>query len=370
MAAKCTNVYLRLACLILTCVNVSSVVLNIAVQGSNTVYENERVDIRCLVSGLQQSEFGDFIVIEQKSKLESPTKWVRNDTIVSTRTDGNSILVVEPENTQTTVQMSYTLTFMEINRTNAGEYFCYAIRPQPNQTHWDILEGGSDRVEVKVLYFPTADFPVCSHDQDNDKFIAGEHVELYCRSEEAVPEVSLSWQHHQGETEKVIGSIVNTLEVDVTHERNGSSFTCLLSSEAFPGMNRSCILGPITVVDLDGKEDQDQDNANLIAIIVVIAPSLAIVILVSIVIGCFYKRYRESRLSQVVRAWLFAAPGNNPPATAVNPTYRSPSSAVLGNVNPPATGANTIYVIPRLSSERNHLNGDSSRLYNNGQPRP
>ena len=142
----------------------------------------------------------------------------------------------------------YFLSIMEATKDDEGEYVC-EIRSASR----DVRDLPYGSVDIHVMYFPSESSIACS--QATSPVSVGDVLKLNCSSDAAYPLVDVQWKKTY-ETEPVLNShVVKShksvfAEVDyvVTSNDNGGIFICSVTSKAFPNEERTCHVGPITVL--------------------------------------------------------------------------------------------------------------------------
>ena len=148
---------------------------------------------------------------------------------------------------------SYFLSVTGVTLKDEGNYECKLFRRDAK-----IAEGV---VPTKVNYFPDGN-PICSSNTPS-QINAGALIRLNCSSEIGSPEVQIKWTRTRGNTQNLkytqkTGAGVTYAELETTLGAGDKSeiFVCEVSSPAIPGEVKTCIIGPITVIN--NKNDNTQ----------------------------------------------------------------------------------------------------------------
>ncbi len=280
---------------------------------STSINEGTGVNILCQLSGLMPPS--NTIVIQQETTEGDKVDWVRDGVLQQDEAAiDTSVSVLNPDSDTT----SHVLSFDAISRSDAGIYVCHAIQLDAN--------GGarllaSDSVDVIVNYDPPGQYPTCHVNKDSSlEVTVGDKLEFSCRSKDSIPGIFLKWSHTNSKTYETIqrrvqeenGTVQATINVLAHEDLNGTYFICEIYSAAFSETNRTCSIGPISVirgsvdagpVPTTGAPDGDvttQDSGepndreqNQILIVSLIATLSVIVVLVVLAIGLSFYCYRK-----------------------------------------------------------------------------
>ena len=146
--------------------------------------------------------------------------------------------------------ISYFLSITGVVRSDEGSYECKVLR--------GIKEIVGGVVNITVNYFAVEQNPVCTSESPNS-IKHGSSIKLNCTSPSGSPPVQIQWtQTRDGLILKSNQTTVNELtyaESVITltdsDRDNNAVFLCTVTSPAFPGIQKTCIVGPFTVSSND-----------------------------------------------------------------------------------------------------------------------
>lgn len=145
----------------------------------------------------------------------------------------------------------YFLSIIGAKRQDAGDYSCRVI-----SAVGVVAEVAADSVAIDVAYFPSDNFPICSTPGagESQEMTEGSVVEFKCASEITRPAVIIHWTRNSAilETRSTVdmlaGEQYSVLSFRVDAKDNRAVFLCEISSPMFPGLTRTCHVGPIRVL--------------------------------------------------------------------------------------------------------------------------
>ena len=152
----------------------------------------------------------------------------------------------------------YQITISTIEIADSGLYTCVIINDTlelGTPASVDVIRNGmlaSASEMISVRYFPSEN-PTCSVNV-NGPIEDGRVVTLTCMSAEGNPDVTLRWGGlPEGQITKSGSTITLEQNVGISSEMDGTSFNCSMTSlDSFPGEERTCSIGPITVTPGSG----------------------------------------------------------------------------------------------------------------------
>ncbi|XP_072038325.1 uncharacterized protein [Amphiura filiformis] len=144
----------------------------------------------------------------------------------------------------------YFLSILHVTRKDAGNYKCQLLIP----TDTGFAEVDQDVVATDIFYFPSSD-PTCTSSLTRMTVSAGEEVTLNCSSEVGNPFVELTWSRTGDLSvpksisyrDSADGKLKTELQFIASIKDTETVFLCQTKSPAFPGQNKGCHVGPISV---------------------------------------------------------------------------------------------------------------------------
>ena len=162
----------------------------------------------------------------------------------------------------------YFLSIIDVKRSDEGVYKCKLLQKNP------MAELVIKPVSVTVNHVPD-EAPECSAMQ-RTSYTAGDTLNLNCSSEEGSPMVTLAW-YRSTQAAKVLaskthhlkkdGTVISELSKTLYESDNQAMFICKLTSDAFPDVEKTCHIGPISVLpnplftDKGPAELEDENSA-------------------------------------------------------------------------------------------------------------
>ncbi|XP_038044287.1 uncharacterized protein LOC119718925 [Patiria miniata] len=202
--------------------------------------EGGRVEMRCVATNLEADHVVEWMT-------EDPTLTLRWGNVTLARTGRRFVF----ETMQTMIgQTTQMFTITDLERGDTDEYIC--------NVHGPIAGGGyfivaTAKVNLTVLYFPNESFPICSPDGPIT-VDTGTQLNMRCSSEygnsAVLMQVSQSptgFNTHMWMITFNNDTLFASLDLTVGIGDHNAMFQCIITSTYFPGMNRSCTIGPIQV---------------------------------------------------------------------------------------------------------------------------
>ena len=250
--------------------------------------EGGQVDMKCTATNLES----DHIV-----------EWATEDPEMSLRW-GMSTLATNPRfmftttypQTGTTIQ-DFTIT--DLQRDDTDEYVCKVNDP---------IQGGGNNilatsnVTLSVFYYPNESFPMCSP-AGPIRVDTGTDLNMKCSSESGnsavtmqVSEIAtMSTNIYTWTNQTINDTIVRSLDLTVDVADDNVTFECFISSVYFPGMGRSCTIGPINVAT--GNTTDTSNPATIAG--AVVGGVVALLLIVFLIVLCrrqgLFKMKRKSQ---------------------------------------------------------------------------
>ncbi|KAJ8042640.1 Kin of IRRE-like protein 1 [Holothuria leucospilota] len=176
--------------------------------------------------------------------------WYRAEFLIARNTD----ITTPQDSGRITVAADRTIGQFDLHISNVApsDDMTYKCAVLDTTTDQEVLQSSPIRLEIEST--PGAEYPKCIEPPDKTEYLEGEEISMNCTSERANPPVSILW--YQGGTQ--IKSMKPMLDVNgfrtatytfvVEPRYNGAVFQCKLTTEAIPGYEKSCTIGPLSVV--------------------------------------------------------------------------------------------------------------------------
>ncbi|XP_071849574.1 cell adhesion molecule 4-like [Apostichopus japonicus] len=173
--------------------------------------------------------------------------WYRSGLLIS-----NNTKVLSQDSGRITVSADPTI----------GQYNLHINNVEPSDDHMygcsvsDVERDGeelltSDPIRLEVESTPSSEYPRCSPLEKGD-YVEGEEVTITCMSERANPPVALQWYQGSNKMENTLTdsqgfrTATQTFQVASTH--NGDIFQCKMTTPAIAKYEKSCTVGPLSVL--------------------------------------------------------------------------------------------------------------------------
>ena len=161
----------------------------------------------------------------------------------------------------------YILTLVDVSYNDQGKYSCSVEHVSEDGTTTIAM----DKVMIKIHSFPNIMYPACdSVPRQPITLYQGNKLVLSCSSENGIPTAELIWSCTQPDisiisrntsTTAMVSSEI-TLISDISY--HGTVFTCHLSSQAFPNRERTCNIGPITILSTESTAENVDITQSLV----------------------------------------------------------------------------------------------------------
>ncbi len=211
----------------------------------NPVDEGSILSIHCQIWNLRpDQEVGIYRNRSEQTRIER----LSLDTVVHTE-DNNNVFLAERQMMDGSVV--FFLSIMGASRRDEGEYLCI-ISTVAGVKGVSV----SDSVNIDFTYFPPDSDPMCTPNEQlsvND----GVDVQFDCSSAMGNPTVNFEWKRadgpssilkHDVKIREISGRVHSTLTLTPSEETSGAVFICTIRSSAFPSIERTCHVGPLTVL--------------------------------------------------------------------------------------------------------------------------
>ena len=156
----------------------------------------------------------------------------------------------------------YFLTVVDVSQDDQGEYICSVSTMKNRQ----IMGIATHSITIELFSFPQNVYPKCQSIPNIMRVNEETKVKFICSSGITNPVVELQWRISNNEDS--FTSIDNIYEDKLSSEitliakrsHSGATFVCTMTSSGFPERQKSCYVGPVTVV-YDGNEKMiDKDS--------------------------------------------------------------------------------------------------------------
>ena len=144
----------------------------------------------------------------------------------------------------------YFMTLVDVSHGDQGEYTC-SVSSIKNRRLGEIA---ANSVTLEILSFPRKSYPVCQSIPNMMRVNIGTKLRFVCTSERTSPLVELQWSTSNKDVSSSIDDMNNKeiisseITVMMEHLHNGATFVCKMTSSGFPERQRSCFVGPFTVI--------------------------------------------------------------------------------------------------------------------------
>ena len=159
----------------------------------------------------------------------------------------------------------YFMTVVDVTAQDKGEYVC-SVYSLKNKRLTEIATGA---LIIEIFDFPLNVNPICQYIPNAMQVNEGTELRFICTSEKSKPLVELRWSSNNEDIPSVMDNVnnENTISSEITvvtkRSHNGATFVCTMTSSGFPERQRSCFIGPITIVNSHTKREhmipRDQD---------------------------------------------------------------------------------------------------------------
>ena len=156
----------------------------------------------------------------------------------------------------------YFMTLLDISHDDQGEYIC-SVSSMKNRR---LVELATNSIPIEVLNFPKNAYPTCQSIPNSKQIYEGTQLRFICASEITNPIVNLHWSvtndqdsytsedNNNGDT---ISSEITTI---AARSHDGVTFVCTMTSFGFPERQRSCYIGPLSLVYNANENKIGRDN--------------------------------------------------------------------------------------------------------------
>lgn len=144
----------------------------------------------------------------------------------------------------------YFLSIMQVSRQDEGKYSCKIVTK--SEAASTLVDMASD--VLRVQYFPAEPDPLCTP-SDSMTLHAGQAVAFNCSTATAFPSVTMEWVRSGSRVDQRNMRIIkrgsrqdSILTIVPSSSDKDTVFICQVTSPAFPGLIRSCHVGPFHVI--------------------------------------------------------------------------------------------------------------------------
>ena len=143
----------------------------------------------------------------------------------------------------------FFMTVVDITPDDKGKYVCtvYSLK------NGKLVETATNSLNIEIFSYPGNRYPKCKSIPNIVRVNEGRQLRFICTSEMKNPPVDLQWSTNNNNIYTAIddnnGDTISS-EITLTAKRshNGASFVCTMTSSGFPERQRSCYVGPVSVV--------------------------------------------------------------------------------------------------------------------------
>ena len=161
--------------------------------------------------------------------------------------------------TSSTGNTIYLLTLVDVSYDDNGQYLC-SISAMKNR---QLVAITTNSITIEIFSFPSTAYPICKSIPNKIRVNDGVNLRLTCTAEKSNPVVELHWRTNNGhdvftdldETDN-LDTVSSEITVLANPLYNGATFECTMTSSGFSNRQRSCNIGPITVI----KRTNEREN--------------------------------------------------------------------------------------------------------------
>ncbi|XP_038079433.1 uncharacterized protein LOC119746519 isoform X2 [Patiria miniata] len=205
--------------------------------------EGHSTSLSCRVRSMNQSQ----VIVWSKDR-RSITWGDTMGQMMSSRFE----LDMESRNTSEGMLTSYILTINDVTRDDDGSYECEVLQENDGYGYSAMA---SKAVHLSVLYFPSSVYPYCSLN-GSQTLLTGTELTVTCTSEVGNPQIISEWMTGDDTVPSPMyrnvessSMMVSELAFTASHDLQGATFVCRVTSEAYPETYRTCSLGPLRIMD-------------------------------------------------------------------------------------------------------------------------
>ena len=145
----------------------------------------------------------------------------------------------------------YVITMVNVNLNDDGVYRCSV---STMSDIGDLQTVARDSTNIRIKQFPGVGNPSCTNQHDSLVYQENGVIDLTCSSEMGVPHVQLNWVR-RGYDERVTvqdltkdNRVISRLQLRAQVHLQNALFVCKMTSTDFPELQRTCEIGPITIL--------------------------------------------------------------------------------------------------------------------------
>ena len=153
------------------------------------------------------------------------------------------------------------MTIVDITPDDKGEYVCtvYSLKNRR------LVEMASNSISIEIFSYPDDRNPTCKSITNVLRVNDGTKLRFICTSANTNPVVELHWStNNENLHTSVNNNNGDTISSEITlitkRSHNGATFVCTMTSSGFPERQRSCYIGPISVVYVANENIVGRDN--------------------------------------------------------------------------------------------------------------
>ena len=145
----------------------------------------------------------------------------------------------------------FFLTVLDFTVIDEGEYFCHVFE----YSRGNFLDIGKASIIIRLSVFPDNMYPLCESEPPQP-IVLRQHtlLRMSCSSERGVPPVEIKWSSNRRsirlspQSTSEYNMIVSKISLNTDDSYDGAYFECAITSPGFPERDRSCMIGPITII--------------------------------------------------------------------------------------------------------------------------
>ena len=143
----------------------------------------------------------------------------------------------------------YFMTVVDITLDDKGKYVCTVNSLKNGKS----VEIATNLLNIEIISFPHDGNPTCKSIPNRVRVNEGTQLRFICTSKKSNPLVRLQWSTnnddiHTGTDNSNEETVFSEIMLTAKRSHNGATFVCTMTSSRFPERQRSCYVGPLSVV--------------------------------------------------------------------------------------------------------------------------
>nr|XP_006821759.1 PREDICTED: titin-like [Saccoglossus kowalevskii] len=184
----------------------------------------------------------------------------------------------------------FNLNINSVSKPDAGSYYCLLTS---SVEELPVVSSNVMQLNIGDAIPPKDNYPQCA--KSSKDLIDGDTVLLTCISKGGDPPAILQWDQDGNNQEGIhIDESALSLQVNISNEINGATFTCTSKHSTF-NQSQTCVIGPIQVADAS-----NGDSWNVGFWIVLVFLIIAIIIISFLIVFLVRRKGRKERTSVTI----------------------------------------------------------------------